>query len=345
MRLPRARYAGIVLAISLGAAACQVIPPAVSLHVILPAGSIHGAPATAAHAQRVTTVHRVATGVYVPDPTQGLSAWGHALDRYDADAGARPSVVQWYVPWSSNAAFPTAEANLVRSRNQKPLITWEAWDWSGGANQPAYALRAILAGSHDPYVTAWAQGARQYGGRVYLRVLAEANGNWNPWDPGVNGNTASEYVQAWRHIRNIFRIVGASNVIWLWTPNVQYAGSTSLRSIYPGDAYVDIVGLDGYNWGTTQPWSSWQSFSTVFNPSIASLRAITTKPLWITEVGSAEQGGNKARWITDALRTVSNDARIGGFVWFNANKETDWRIESSAAAQGAYRAGIPSLGG
>jgi hypothetical protein len=331
MWLRQIRHAAVVLAISFGALSCQGIPPRVSL------------PPGPSPAPRAPASHHVTTGVYVPDPSYGLSAWGRGLDQYDADAGARPSIVQWYVPWSSNAAFPAVEASLVRSRSQTPFITWEAWDWSGGANQPAYALREVLAGRYDSYITAWARGAREYGSVVYLRVFAEANGNWNPWDPGVNGNTASEYVQAWRHVWNIFHAVGASNVVWLWTPVVEYTGSTPLASIYPGDSYLDMVGLDGYNWGTTMPWSSWQSFSTVFDPSIARLRALTAKPLWITEVGSAERGGSKAYWITDALRTIGNDSRISGFVWFNANKETDWRIESSPAAIAAYRAGIRAL--
>ncbi|HWS46330.1 MAG TPA: glycosyl hydrolase, partial [Acidimicrobiia bacterium] len=276
MRLRRVRDAAVVLAIAVGAAACQVLP-AVGSHAVNPGSSRPRTnPVPVPTTISRTTARRVTTGVYVPDPSSGSSVWRDALDQFDADAGVRPQLVQWYVPWASNAPFPTAEANLVRSRNQVPLITWEAWDWSGGADQAAYSLSAILAGRYDSYMAAWAQGARQYAGTIYLRVLAEANGNWNPWDPGVNGNTVSEYVQAWRHIRDVVRAAGASNIVWLWTPNVEFAGSTPLASIYPGDAYVDIVGLDGYNWGTTQPWSSWQSFGAVFDSSIANLRAITT---------------------------------------------------------------------
>lgn len=285
----------------------------------------------------------VTTGAYIPDPYWSPSTWPAALDQYDADASRRPQVVQWYAEWAGAQPFPTQTASFVRSRGQTPLITWESWDWNGTATQPAYSDAKIAAGAFDTYITQWAKAAKSFGTLVYLRWGSEMNGNWNPWDPGVNGNTTAQYVNAWRHIHKIFVNNGASNVKWLWTPITKYGGSTPLKSVYPGDSYVDLVGVDGYNWGTTQPWSSWQSFSQVFSPTITEIRSFTSKPLWITEVASTEQGGDKAAWIADMFSTIQNDPRISGLVWFNANKETDWRIESSAAAQQAFATGISTL--
>jgi len=269
--------------------------------------------------------------------------WSAALDQFDQDAGRRPQIIQWYTDWAGLQPFPVENAAAVRARGQTPLITWEPWDWRGTANQPAYSDASILAGTHDAYITRWAQGAAAYGTSVYVRWGAEMNGNWYPWDPGVNGNTAGEYVAAWRHVRALFDSAGATNVKWVWAPTTGYVGSTPLAGVYPGDAYVDLVGVDGYNWGTTQPWSSWQSFSQVFDATITEIRSLTQKPLWITETASTEQGGNKAAWVTDMFSTLQRDTRITGLVWFNANKETDWRIESSGASQRAFAAGVAAL--
>lgn len=301
-------------------------------------------PVTSAQAKPGSTpVRAITTGAYIPDPYWSPSAWPGALDRFDANAGRRPQVVQWYVQWEGSQPFPTQDASYVRSRGQTPMITWESWDWKGTADQPAYADARIVAGAYDSYITEWARAAKAYGTTVYVRWGAEMNGNWNPWDPGVNGNTPAQYVAAWRHIHTLFAAAGATNVKWAWTPITEYGGSTPLASLYPGDAYVDLVGVDGYNWGTTQPWSSWQSFSQVFNPTITTIRTLTKKPLWIFETASAEQGGDKAVWITDMFATLQRDTRISGFVWFNANKETDWRIESSPSAQQAFSAGMRAL--
>jgi hypothetical protein len=66
------------------------------------------------------------------------------------------------------------------------------------------------------------------------------------------------------------------------------------------------------------------------------MRAVTTKPVLIAEVGSAEAGGDKAAWITAFFAMVEANPSIGGFVWFNIQKETDWRIQSSSSAQRAF---------
>lgn len=302
-----------------------------------PMGSVAQARSKTAPTRAVTM------GAYVPDPSWSPSMWSAALNQFDQDAGRRPQVIQWYTDWAGLQPFPVENAAAVRARGQIPLITWEPWDWRGTADQPAYSDASILAGTHDAYITQWAQGAAAYGTSVYVRWGAEMNGNWYPWDPGVNGNTAGEYVAAWRHVRALFDSAGATNVKWVWAPTTGYVGSTPLAGVYPGDAYVDLVGVDGYNWGTTQPWSSWQSFSQVFDPTITEIRSFTQEPLWITETASSEQGGDKAAWVTDMFSTLQRDTRITGLVWFNANKETDWRIESSAATQRAFAAGVAAL--
>ena len=46
---------------------------------------------------------------------------------------------------------------------------------------------------------------RNQAGARYLRPMHEMNGNWYPWAEGVNGNVAGDYVNAWRHVRAIFR--------------------------------------------------------------------------------------------------------------------------------------------
>ena len=59
---------------------------------------------------------------------------------------------------------------------------------------------------------------------VAIRFDHEMNGNWYPWSAGLPANQGAAgqpnlYVQAWRHIWNLFNSVGAnSDVIWLWAP-------------------------------------------------------------------------------------------------------------------------------
>ena len=51
---------------------------------------------------------------------------------------------------------------------------------------------------------------------VVLRFAHEMNGHWYPW--GAHRTDPADFVAAWRHIHDVFRTVGATNVIWTWTP-------------------------------------------------------------------------------------------------------------------------------
>lgn len=258
------------------------------------------------------------------------------LDAYTGSAGGKsPAVVMDYSDWAHTPDFPVGFADLVASRGATPMLTWEPWDYSAGVNQPAYRLSAISGGAYDGLVRRWAAEIKSYGRPLLLRFAHEMNGNWYPWAESVNGNRPGQYVAAYRHVVNLFRAAGVTNVTWVWSPNVSYPGTTSLGELYPGDAYTDWTALDGYNFGTTAP-SGWLSFTQVFGASIGQVRALSGKPLMIGEIGSAEQGGNKANWIADFFSQLAAHPEIHGYVWFNHDKEADWRIQSSDTSRIAY---------
>jgi hypothetical protein len=283
----------------------------------------------------------VYSGVYVPGWLSDLSR----LAAVEADAGKPVAIVMWYQGWGlhdGSQDFQPAWMDAVRTHGSIPMVSWEPWLYTAGVNQPRYALRNIAGGAFDAYIAAWADASRAWGHPYFLRFAAEMNGNWFPWCERVNGNAQGEYVAAWRHVHDIFTARGATNVTWVWSPNVEYVGSTLLASLYPGDAYVDWLGVDGYNWGTSAAGKSWQSFAQVFAPTYAALARLSAKPLMVAETASAQAGGDKATWIADALGTQISRVfpRIRALIWFNENKETDWRIESSPAAQAAFASAI-----
>lgn len=261
------------------------------------------------------------------------------LDEVAAVAGETPSIILSYKDFLQ--APPLAELDAVNARGATPLLTWEPWAWGGGVDQAAYALDRITLGDHDARLREWGQALAAWGKPVMLRFAHEMNGNWYPWAEGVNGNQAGDYIAAWRHVHDVVAATGAANVQWVWSPNVPYFGSTDLAGLYPGAAYVDIVALDGYNWGTSQTWSSWVSPQNLFGPGIAQLRTLAPgKPVLIAEVASSELGGSKAAWNTDLVSYLSAQADVLGFVWFHLQKETDWRVNSSDSSAGAFKSAL-----
>ena len=112
-----------------------------------------------------------------------------------------------------------------------------------------------------------------------------------------------------------------------------------IGNYYPGDEYVDWLCMDGYNWGTSQSWSNWQTFDEVYAPTYASLQQISpNKPIIIGEFASSDKGGDKAAWVTDAFQKIGSVyPQIRAAVWFNTNKETDWRMNSSPAVFDVFK--------
>ncbi|RAX43864.1 beta-mannanase [Arthrobacter sp. AQ5-06] len=261
------------------------------------------------------------------------------LDEVAQLAGESPSTVLFYKDFLQ--APPIAEMDSVRARGAVPLITWEPWAWGGGTEQPAYSLDRIAAGDFDAHITQWGQALTAWGQPVQLRFAHEMNGNWYPWAEGVNGNQPGDYVTAWRHVHDIVAATGAGNVSWVWSPNVPYYGSTDLAGLFPGVGYVNVVALDGYNWGTSASWSGWISPQDLFAPGIAQLRALAPGvPILISETASSEAGGDKAVWNTELVSYLAAQPDVVGFVWFHLQKETDWRINSSATSASAFKSAL-----
>ena len=247
-----------------------------------------------------------------------------------ADAvGVQPSVVLWFVDFSSPP--PIAQLDAVRGWGADPVITWEPWRWvaDGEYDRSAFPMEQIAAGVHDDYLYRWADELAAWGDTVYLRFAHEANGDWYPWSP-AGGTPPQTYVDAWRHVHDLFAVKGVHNVRWVWTVNVPHPGSSPVAPLYPGDDYVDVVGVDGYNWGTTQPWSSWQEPEEIFGPTLDEVAALAPdRPVMVTEVASAEAGGSKPEWIRDLVAYLESRDELTAFVWFDHHKETDWRLASS----------------
>jgi beta-mannanase len=281
-------------------------------------------------------------GIHVPGWLNNLNA----LTTFEHDAKKKVSIVMFYQGWGLTDGaqnFETDWMNNVRNHGSIPMVTWEPWLYTNGTNQPQYSLKNIINGKFDAYITTWADASKTWGHPYFLRFAEEMNGNWFPWSEQVNGNQPGQYVLAWKHVHTLFVNVGVTNVTWVWSPNIEYHGSIPLSEVYPGDGYVDWLGMDGYNWGTVNG-HVWQTFSQVFSQTYNKLFGISTKPLMISETASTEHGGNKANWITDAYSTQvsSNFPNIKAIIWFNENKETNWRTESSSTAQTAFATAIQS---
>jgi mannan endo-1,4-beta-mannosidase len=292
-------------------------------------------------------------GVSITGVPQGTSQ----LNGFDSEVEEAPSELTWYQGWDE--PYPTQTVENSWQHGALPMITWESKptnDTDPAQSDPAYSLSDIINGNYDAYLQTFAAAVAAEGLPVVIRLDQEMNGNWFPWSEGVNGNTAGQFVQMWQHVWNIFQTAGANNdVIWLWAPNRvdNLPHAPALSELYPGDGYVDWLGIDAYWRYTTEA----PTFSSVFGESFADLATVSNKPIFIAETAGIETnpttggdvGSDKVDYTSSLLQGIESDPQIVGFSWFNnvASSDedgvaitNDWRVDSSAANLVAFKAAL-----
>lgn len=258
------------------------------------------------------------------------------------------AVGMFYIDMNA-ADFPTATCEKYAANGTIPHLSWEPF---GDAN----SNQKIIDGTRDAYIRKWAQQAKKWGKPLFIRWGLEMNGNWYPWDGEHSGGAATaafgdpakpdgpeRFAAAYRHIHDLFRAEGVDNVSWVFAPNIvsePNAAWNKIENYYPGKDYVDWLGMDGYNWGNTNG-GSWESFDQVFKGPYATIAALGDQPVMIAEFASAESGGNKSAWLADAFAKIKTGyPRMKAVTWFNINKETDWRVNSSDATLQGFRKAV-----
>jgi beta-mannanase len=280
------------------------------------------------------TTGRLARNSFTPWGAKGLAS----VAEFERDAHAHASVVMWYADWANVHRPDLDQLRAVAQRGSLPEITWEPWDHAKGlwVPQPAFRLRRIIEGRYDALIRRWARDLAAYEGPVRLRFAHEMNGNWYPWAESFNGNRPGEFAMAWRRVWRIFAEEGADNVEWVWSPVVPGVKKTE----FPGRQYVDRLGLSGFVGGVILRFRPWRSFERAFGHALRVLKVLGPgKPIELSEVGVAERGGDKPAWIRGMFRALTRTPEIDTLIWFNVDKGSDWRIESSAASVRAFQAG------
>lgn len=197
-------------------------------------------------------------------------------------------------------------------------------------------LAPVAGGARDSVIEAAAKRLAAYRKPMLLRWAWEMNGDWFEWGGPNNGRDPGLYVTAFRRIHRIFRANGADNVAFVWSPNWNSSPNTSANAMgkyYPGDAYVDWVGVSGYDFYSESP-------STLFRPVVSAYGR--RKPIIVTETAAIDHGrGSKASWIGKLSAYVRSTPSIGAVVWFDTDVQDDskhnFRFDTSSDALAAYR--------
>ncbi|WP_432521893.1 glycoside hydrolase family 26 protein [Kineococcus sp. SYSU DK006] len=282
--------------------------------------------------------HRVRFGAHV----EGMVADPAALGRWEQQAGRRSAIASYFYGYGDE--FPAAVERAFADDGRRDVLL----SWDMGPTR----FSEWTAGAHDDYLLRIAAHARSYPYDVHVRPWPEMNGDWQDFQPTATGTrprggTPAEFVAAWRHVTTTVRRAGGTNVKWVFNPTADtYAETTDVRTIWPGAAHVDVLGLDGYNWGDGGRLE-WREFEDIFAEQYGRLTALhPSAPVWICEYGCKEPGVDdgapadprhtKAQWLRGML-TSRRFERLEAVVSFEVRKERDWRTTSSPEAMQVWR--------
>lgn len=220
-------------------------------------------------------------------------------------------LIHLFTAWGSKPEqeFPKLQVETILALGSLPVISWEPWltDFDEKEypllrpvkERDKGGLADIARGEYDPYILEWAGEVTKIKEPLFLRIGHEMNDPYRyPWGP--QNNAPQDFIDAWKHIRQIFDSVGASNVIWVWSPHPAYG---YYEAFYPGDEYLDYVGVTALNYGVVATWSQWWTFREIAGNYYEQLASFN-KPIMITEFGSLAVGGNRSEWYADALRDI-----------------------------------------
>ncbi|MBL7130859.1 MAG: hypothetical protein ISS45_05615 [Candidatus Omnitrophica bacterium] len=246
---------------------------------------------------------------------------------FEDNYGKKPFLVMAFVDWEN---FVNEEVITdVYYSDCVLFVTWEPWH---ATDKQGLDYNGIISGEWDRYIKEFAEVLKNIDKVVYLRFAHEMNGNWYPWAGSKIGK--DKYIAIYRYVKDIFDKTNVTNVKWVFSINWEDVPreNNHFMQYYPGDEYADYIGIDGYNWGNTQSWSRWMSFKEVFEKRYQEITDNFKKPVMISEFSSTSMGGDKGRWIKEAMSDIKRMEKIRAFVLFNVDKETDWSFPADSAS-------------
>lgn len=298
-------------------------------------------------------------GIFYPSENQGLSDISKVLL---AEKKNKMSfdIVSLYTAWGDldENPFPKKIIQDIYNKKSIPMITWEPWASNFKVSDTIEVLKKekkifkhISEGYFDTYIKAYALELKNNNRPIFLRFAHEFDNPAYPWS-NSGENTPAEFIEAWRHVFNIFKEVKANNVVWVWNP----WKPTHMHAYFPGEDYIDWIGVTALNYGSLNDDAKWYEFDEIYRPFHEKIKELPKLPVMLAEFGSLQNGGNQKKWIKNAISVMATDfSEIKSIILFNSNLDEnipannitqtqalDWKIDNVAYIDSVYAHGLPS---
>ena len=259
------------------------------------------------------------------------------VSAYEQAVGAGTTWIYFSDNWFESRSFPTATCKWIRDLGKVPYIRLMLRsDVDQKHAEKTFSLARIVDGDFDDDLRNWGRDAKAFGSPILIEWGTEPNGDWFAWNGKWNGGSVvgpQKYVQAWRHIVDVMRSEGASNLQWVWHVNwfdVPERNWNAFENYFPGSDYCDWLALSAY--GPTTPTTRDGTETLRFklrNAYPRLLKLAPGKPIIIAEFGCDLHNPhvNAAEWAKSALEDLFSGRwpAIIGFCWWNEGWQNDER--------------------
>lgn len=298
-------------------------------------------------------------GIFYPKADNGLSDYKQISD-LEKKENVKFDIISFYVPWGDKDSISSNSELIsgIYKKNAIPMISWEPWasnfelsDSLPELKNEKNILKNIKKGHFDNYIKKFANYLKAFNKPVFLRFAHEFDNPFYPWSK-TGGNSPEDFKEAWIHIYKIFENCGSDNVVWVWNP----WKTEAMQNYFPGNDYVDWVGITGLNYGIYNQDQQWHSFQDLYLPVHYEIKKFTDKPVMIAEFGSLKEGGDQAVWVEDGLKSIdekfteikaivlfnsSVDSNIPNDVNYNSEK-LDWTLDAFTPFQFNFAHDLPA---
>lgn len=180
----------------------------------------------------------------------------------------------------------------------------------------------ILDGAYDQFISGYTSMIAKYPDvTVLFRPFNEMNGDWCTYSSFHTSRDPQIYVELYRYLHKKFDESGCNNTIWVWNPNeISFPNYKWNHQdlYYPGDEYVDVYGITGYNNGTYYEGETWRTFDEIYSPVYERAMRINEKPIMITEFACSSVGGDKVAWLENMFTSLPKYDKIKVGIWWHA---------------------------
>jgi mannan endo-1,4-beta-mannosidase len=258
--------------------------------------------------------------------------------------------------------FPIEGMQRAHARGQVVELTMQVAGFNNDNVPRPNQNFDVLDGQLDEEIRKFARQAKAFGHPFLFRLNNEMNTDWSQYSGILTASDPDIYIKVWRRIYDIFAAEGVDNAIWIFNPHDRSYPPLHWNnqiSFYPGNGYVHMLGLTGYNNGTyfrDVTGEYWRSFTEVYEPMVQEYRPLYGKFPWIiTEFASSSVGGDKAGWINEMFDVLPRYPEIKVAVWWSyadydyrpGNNDIPGRrywLDEAPAYMEAFRQGLVKQG-